>query len=118
MRRAAASAILCLAAFAGISDARGDDWWHGFPPDRPDPWFRGYWQPGGFEARIGTPRYYSVPYTRTIESFAADPYITQFSAGFYREAEYGHFRFPHYSYRRPWYFPGPPTYVRDTNVRW
>lgn len=51
-------------------------------------------------------------------SSSSDPYTRHFGPGFYRSQEYGHFRFPSYSYRRPWYNPGAPTYNRDTNYRW
>ena len=47
-----------------------------------------------------------------------DPYTRHFGPGFYRSNEYGHYYFPSYSYRRPWYNPGAPTYNRDTNYRW
>ncbi|MCC7419067.1 MAG: hypothetical protein IT428_02180 [Planctomycetaceae bacterium] len=30
----------------------------------------------------------------------------------------GHIRYPYYSYRRPWYNPGPAVYVFDTNIHW
>lgn len=49
---------------------------------------------------------------------AGDPYTRHFGPGFYRSNEYGHYYFPSYSYRRPWYNPGAPTYNRDTNYRW
>ena len=47
-----------------------------------------------------------------------DPYNYHFGPGYYRSGEYGHFRFPYYSYRRPWYFPGFAGYNRDTNIPW
>jgi len=71
---------------------------------------RGYWQPGGYENRVGSPYYYSAPRT--------DPYNYHYGPGFYRSGEYGHYRFPYYSYRRPWYYPGQPVYNRDTNLPW
>lgn len=49
---------------------------------------------------------------------SGDPYTRHFGPGFYRSHEYGHNYFPSYSYRRPWYNPGAPTYNRDTNYRW
>lgn len=70
----------------------------------------GAWQPGGYEGRVGSPYYYSAP--------AGDPYTVHFGPGFYRSGEYGHYRFPYYSYRRPWYYPGQPVYNRDTNLPW
>lgn len=47
-----------------------------------------------------------------------DPYEYHYGPGYYRSGEYGHFRFPYYSYRRPWYFPGFSGYNRDTNLPW
>jgi len=47
-----------------------------------------------------------------------DPYQYHFGPGYYRSGEHGHFRFPFYSYRRPWYHPGFAGYNRDTNLPW
>ncbi len=47
-----------------------------------------------------------------------NPYLYHFGPGFYRYQEAGHYSFPYYSYRRPWYFPGHPSYNRDTNIPW
>ena len=47
-----------------------------------------------------------------------DPYHYHFGPGYYRQQEAGHYRFPYFSYRRPWYFPGHPSYNRDTNIPW
>ena len=47
-----------------------------------------------------------------------DPYNYHFGPGFYRSGEYGHYRFPNYSYRRPWFTPGFAGYNRDTNLPW
>jgi len=47
-----------------------------------------------------------------------DPYTYHFGPGFYRSNEFGHYRFPYYSYRRPWYDVGHPVRVRDTNLPW
>jgi len=47
-----------------------------------------------------------------------DPYNYHFGPGYYRSGEYGHFRFPYYSYRRPWFHPGFAGYNRDTNLPW
>ncbi len=47
-----------------------------------------------------------------------DLYTTHFGAGYHRNTVQGHYRFPYYSYRRPWYFQGPPSYNRDTNLAW
>ncbi|MBL4883981.1 MAG: hypothetical protein JKY95_05535 [Planctomycetaceae bacterium] len=131
---------------------------------------RGYWLPGGYEPRSGSPYFYSVPgapprgplggtlangyiggnpqldrysnnqghqnYTSNgyrgngqytgngysnsgnANGPAGDPYQYHFGPGFYRSSEYGHFRFPYYSYRRPWYHPGFAGYNRDTNMPW
>lgn len=49
---------------------------------------------------------------------AGDPYSYHFGPGFYRSNEFGHYRFPYYSYRRPWYDVGHPVRVRDTNLPW
>lgn len=49
---------------------------------------------------------------------AGDPYTYHFGPGFYRSNEFGHDRFPYYSYRRPWYDVGHPVRVRDTNLPW
>lgn len=139
---------------------------------------RGYWLPGGYEPRSGSPYFYSVPgapprgplggtvasgytdgnpqldryssevrngntygdhlnsgydanryaqeYNRAGYANGAamsggaggDPYQYHFGPGYYRSSEYGHFRFPYYSYRRPWYHPGFAGYNRDTNLPW
>lgn len=47
-----------------------------------------------------------------------NPYYYHFGPGYYRNQEAGHYRFPWFSYRRPWYFPGHPSYNRDTNAPW
>jgi hypothetical protein len=132
----------------------------------------GAWQPGGYEGRIGSPYYYSVPqgydyayyygeaipyyhgapypyhsppyyasYDRGVdvvgavqgaESSAAhllktfagapvvhsNPYAFHFGPGFYRFSDIGHIRFPYYSYRYPFYFPGHPVFSRTMNVAW
>ncbi len=46
-------------------------------------------------------------------------YSTAFPNGYYRSgAEAGMHHFPYYSYRRPWYFPGQPSFHRDTDLVW
>ncbi len=50
--------------------------------------------------------------------YVGNPYVYHFGPGFHRAADYGYNRFPYYSYRRPWYFPGHPSYNRDTNYPW
>lgn len=147
--------LMTLAVAAvGVSPAGGAD--------------EGYWQPGGYEGRIGSPYYYSLPaeragrlavpaghptafsapsshhgcacsawgryahgwghqnashfifgsYSYNLWATGGDPYSWHFGPGFYRHAEHGHFRFPYYSYRRPWYYPGQPIFNRDTNFAW
>lgn len=42
-----------------------------------------------------------------------------FGPGLYRSgAEAGQYHFPYYSYRRPWYFPGQPSFQRSTDYVW
>jgi hypothetical protein len=50
--------------------------------------------------------------------FASDPYTYHFGPGFHRNSDHAHYRFPYYSYRRPWYHPGHASYNRDTNMPW
>ena len=64
---------------------------------------------GGF----GSPSYAAMP-----GQLPGDPYYYHFGPGFYRNQEAGHYRFPYYSYRRPWYFYGHTSYNRDTNIPW
>lgn len=107
-----------------------------------------YWMPNNVVPQVGSPYYYSATqgpggtYGMTgpsvgmkagqtwyggqneanigmqNQALSSDPYTKHFGPGFYRSNEYGHYRFPSYSYRRPWYNPGAPTYNRDTNYRW
>jgi hypothetical protein len=87
------------------------------------------WQPGGYEPRYGRPYYYTTPgrhqplYTvhgdsRTPWAIDHSAYQYHFGPGYYRHSEGGHYRFPYYTYRAPWYFPGHPIYNRDTNRPW
>lgn len=87
------------------------------------------WQPGGYTARRGRPYYYTTPgrnqplYTvhevsGTPWAFDHSAYQYHFGPGYYRHSEGGHYRFPYYTYRAPWYFPGHPIYNRDTNRPW
>jgi hypothetical protein len=75
------------------------------------------WAPGGYEPRIGSPVYYHDPaggqYVMT-----GNPYYDHFGPGFQRSSLYGHYRFPYYNYRAPWYYPGRAVYNRDTNFPW
>ena len=46
-------------------------------------------------------------------------YDQAFGPGLYRSgAEAGQYHFPYYSYRRPWYFPGQPSFHRSTDYVW
>jgi hypothetical protein len=87
------------------------------------------WQPGGYEPRNGRPYYYTTPgrnqplytvhgYSRTPWAIDHSAYQYHFGPGYYRHSEGGHYRFPYYTYRAPWYFPGHPIYNRDTNRPW
>ncbi|TXT39660.1 MAG: hypothetical protein FD138_23 [Planctomycetota bacterium] len=50
---------------------------------------------------------------------AAAAYDQAFGPGLYRSgAEAGQYHFPYYSYRRPWYFPGQPSFQRSTDYVW
>lgn len=50
---------------------------------------------------------------------AAAAYDQAFGPGLYRTgAEMGQYHFPYYSYRRPWYFPGQPSFHRSTDYVW
>lgn len=144
--------------------AGSGDWW-------------GFWPPGGYDARVGSPYYYrpttlgpqgAFPYA--ADPYAAegmfppygpapygpdaygpdaygpapfgpapygppalapapfagdpalmgagDPYEYHFGPGFQRHETVGHYRFPYYNYRAPWYFPGHAVFNRDTNFPW
>lgn len=79
----------------------------------------GGWLPGGPQGQVGSPYYYTPQtYDPVANMPGGDPYTLHFGPGYYRSAEYGHHRFPYYSYRRPWYFPGHTSYNRDTNYPW
>ncbi len=73
--------------------------------------------PGGYEARVGSPVYYHDPAGGQYQ-VSGDPYQDHFGPGFHRNSLYGHYRFPYYNYRAPWYFPGRAVYNRDTNFAW
>lgn len=82
-----------------------------YNPDGP------YWAPGGYEPRGGSPVFFHDPahgqYVTT-----GNTYVDHFGPGFHRQDLYGHYRFPYYNYRAPWYFPGTNVYNRDTNFPW
>jgi hypothetical protein len=76
-----------------------------------------FYAPGGNEPRVGSPYYYHAvdggQYTVT-----GNPYYDHFGPGFQRHSLHGHYRFPYYNYRAPWYYPGRAVYNRDTNMPW
>jgi hypothetical protein len=76
-----------------------------------------HWAPGGYEARVGSPAYYHDPSGGQF-SVTGDPYYDHFGPGFQRHSLHGHYRFPYYNYRAPWYFPGRAVYNRNTNFAW
>ncbi len=76
-----------------------------------------HWAPGGYEARTGSPVYYHDPAGGQYQ-VTGDPYQDHFGPGFHRSSLYGHYRFPYYNYRAPWYYPGRAVYNRDTNLAW
>ncbi|MCA9072836.1 MAG: hypothetical protein KDA84_28125 [Planctomycetaceae bacterium] len=87
------------------------------------------WQPGGYSARRGSPYYYTTPgrnqplysvheMSGTPWAFDHSAYGYHFGPGYYRHSAGGHYRFPYYTYRAHWYFPGHPIYNRDTNRPW
>jgi hypothetical protein len=56
---------------------------------------------------------------RGLSPAAAAAYEQAFGPGLYRTgAEVGQYHFPYYSYRRPWYFPGQPSFHRSTDYVW
>ena len=75
------------------------------------------WAPGGYEPRIGSPAYYYDP-TGGQYVVTGNPYYDHFGPGFQRSSIHGHYRFPYYNYRAPWYFPGRAVYNRNTNFAW
>ncbi len=76
-----------------------------------------HWAPGGYDPRVGSPALYHDPaggqYVVT-----GNPYYDHFGPGFHRDSLHGHYRFPYYNYRAPWYFPGRAVYNRNTNFAW
>lgn len=76
-----------------------------------------FWAPGGYEARIGSPYYYHDPNGGQF-SVTGNPYYDHYGPGFHRQQLHGHYRFPYYNYRAPWYYPGRAVYNRDTNLHW
>lgn len=54
----------------------------------------------------------SAPYGGSYPAPIGSPYYYGMGSGG------GNIRYPYYSYRRPWYNPGPAIYTFDTNVHW
>lgn len=78
----------------------------------PMPMMTGPMLPGPSCAACG-----SMPGGLSPASSAA--YEQAFGPGLYRSgAEMGQNHFPYYSYRRPWYFPGQPSFHRSTDYVW
>ncbi len=141
-RLAALAAIFALAATSAFGGECCQGNGHGYAPAAGYgggaglPTFSGDGQPGGFANRIGSPYYYTGQnaYGHPVAApqagahgdagFGAgaagggDVYSTHFGPGFHRSRQSGHYRFPYYSYRRPWYHVGPPAYAADTNLPW
>ncbi len=76
-----------------------------------------HWAPGGYEARVGSPAYFHDPAGGQFV-MSGNPYSDHFGPGFQRHSLHGHYRFPYYNYRAPWYFPGKAVYNRNTNFAW
>jgi hypothetical protein len=76
-----------------------------------------FWAPGGYEPRIGSPYYYHDPNGGQFV-VTGNPYYDHYGPGFHRHSLHGHYRFPYYNYRAPWYYPGRAVYNRDTNQPW
>uniref|UniRef100_A0A7C2P249 Uncharacterized protein n=1 Tax=Schlesneria paludicola TaxID=360056 RepID=A0A7C2P249_9PLAN len=76
-----------------------------------------FWAPGGYEPRGGSPYYYHDPMGGQFSN-TGNPYYDHYGPGFHRHSLHGHYRFPYYTYRAPWYYPGRAVYNRDTNLPW
>ena len=76
-----------------------------------------HWAPGGYDPRIGSPALYHDP-SGGQYVVTGNPYYDHFGPGFHRDSLHGHYRFPYYNYRAPWYFPGRAVYNRNTNFAW
>lgn len=76
-----------------------------------------YGTPGGYEGRIGSPYHYTDAYGGQFV-MTGNPYYDHFGPGFHRDSLHGHYRFPYYNYRAPWYYPGRAVHNRDTNFAW
>jgi hypothetical protein len=91
-----------------------------FPGYAPPPYPGGYaYGTAGYGSGYGLGVGYGMgPGYGNWSGAAGDPFGYHFGPGFHRHSNYGHYRFPYYSYRAPWYAPGPPVYNRDTNFPW
>lgn len=85
-------------------------------------WHGGGWHAGGYGRGYGGGYDGGWPAPSggwaSGHGYSGGAYVHHFGPGYYRHSERGHYRFPNYSYRRPWYFQGPPTFNRDTNFAW
>ncbi|MEX1228600.1 MAG: hypothetical protein WEB58_00070 [Planctomycetaceae bacterium] len=79
----------------------------------------------GFSAEYGyNSQWYLADYNypnaanQAIVPAGADPYNFHFGDGLHRSGVSGHYRFPYYSYRRPWYYPGDASFQRNTQFPW
>lgn len=108
----------CIALLAGAEEVRAQSP-GGYQPGtlglQGQPY---YYEGGGYDAAssVGPGSLHHRSYHPP--AVGGDPYTYHFGPGYYRRAEAGHYRFPYYSYRRPWYYVGPPSYNRDTNLPW
>ena len=112
---------------APLAPAPTPDWAHGpamapYAPAQSYSYHSGqmganYGTPGGYEARVGSPYHYFDPRGGQFV-VTGDPYYDHFGPGFHRNSLHGHYRFPYYNYRAPWYYPGRAVYNRDTNFAW
>lgn len=87
------------------------------PGAGPGPGVGPFWAPGGYEARQGSPYLYHDPRSGQY-MITGNPYVDHWGPGFHRHSLHGHYRFPYYTYRAPWYYPGRAVYNRDTNFAW
>ncbi|MDA0833769.1 MAG: hypothetical protein O2955_01950 [Planctomycetota bacterium] len=56
--------------------------------------------------------------TQALVPAGSDPKNFHFGDGLHRSGVSGHYRFPYYSYRRPWYYPGEASFQRNTQFPW
>jgi hypothetical protein len=73
----------------------------------------------GYGAGVGDPgASVNAAFGGGAGAFSSNPHEYHFGPGFHRHSDHAHYRFPYYSYRAPWYHPGPASYNRDTNYPW